>query len=64
MCIMHERDLWVATLDEAVPTSHMPSSRLLHVADEPIFDSHNFDFLDEQVAPGRLTWDGGDVLGY
>lgn len=46
-CIMHERNLWMTTLDEAIPTSDAPRSRLLGVGYEPIFNFHDFDFLNK-----------------
>jgi hypothetical protein len=60
---MHERDLWMATLDEAVPTSDTPSGHLLHVGDKPTLYFHDFDFLNKQVADDQLIWLGGGV-GY
>lgn len=60
---MHERDLWMTTLDETVPTTDTPSGRLLRVGDEPTFYFHDFDFLDKQVAGDQLIWFGGGV-GY
>ena len=44
---MYERDLWMTTLDEAVPTSETPSRRILSVGYEPVFDFHDFYFLDK-----------------